>query len=236
MLVMDTSGSMRAKDVEPDRLSAARKSATSLVDKLPGPYRVGLVTFSDFAVQDAAPSTDHSPTKDALERMVADGGTAMGDAISRGLRAARVPVPRPDGNGTRILPAALVLLSDGANNAGALDPLDAANEARRLKIPVFTIALGTEEGVIVETNPFGFTRSRPVPPDKPTLRNIARITGGRYFAAPSAARLETIYENLGTRFSTRKVKQEVTSAFAGAALVLLLAGAILGLLRTGRLP
>ena len=139
-------------------------------------------------MQDAAPSTDHGPIKDALERMVADGGTAMGDAISRGLRAARVPVPRPDGKGTRVLPAALVLLSDGANNAGALRPEDAAAEAKRLRIPIFTIALGTEEGVIVETNPFGFTRSRPVPPDKPTLRAVARITGGRYFEAPSAER------------------------------------------------
>jgi Ca-activated chloride channel homolog len=234
MLVMDTSGSMRAKDVEPDRLTAARKSATTLVDKLPDPYRVGLVTFSDFAVQDAAPSTDHGPTKDALERMVADGGTAMGDAISRGLRAARVPVPRPDGNGTRVLPAAIVLLSDGANNAGALRPEDAAAEAKRLRIPIFTIALGTEEGVIVETNPFGFTRSRPVPPDKPTLRAVARITGGRYFEAPSAKDLQSIYNRLGTRLSSKPVKHEVTWGFAAGGLILLLGSVAISMSWFGR--
>jgi Ca-activated chloride channel family protein len=234
MLVMDVSGSMRAKDVEPDRLSAAKKSASSLVDKLPDPFRVGVVTFSDFAEQQAAPSTDHAPTKDALDRMVADGGTAMGDAISRGLRSARVPVPRPDGNGTRVLPAVMVLLSDGANNAGALEPLEAAQEARRLHIPIFTIALGTEEGVIVETNPFGFTRSRPVPPDKPTLREVARISGGRYFEAPSAKDLQSIYNRLGTRLSSKDIKHEVTWGFAAGGLVLLLGSAAMSVSWFGR--
>jgi Ca-activated chloride channel homolog len=236
MLVMDTSGSMRANDVDPDRLRAARKSARTLVDKLPKPFRVGLVTFSDFAEQQAAPSTDHAPVKDALDRMVADGGTAMGDAIARGLRAARVPVPRPDGKGTRVLPAVMVLLSDGANNAGALQPVDQAQEARRLHIPIFTIALGTEGGVIVETNPFGFTRSRPVPPDKATLREVARISGGRYFEAPSAKELQSIYSRLGTRLSAKQVEHEVTWGFAGGGLALLLAGGALSLAWFGRLP
>ena len=75
-----------------------------------------------------------------------------------------------------------------------------------------------------------------MPPDTVTLRDIAETTGGRYFAAPNAAKLESIYENLGTRFSTKKVKQEVTSSFAGAALALLLAACVLALLRMGRLP
>ena len=79
-------------------------------------------------------------------------------------------------------------------------------------------------------------KSVPVPPDNVTLRDVAETTGGRFFAAPSAARLESIYENLGTRFSTKKVKQEITSSFAGAALALLLAAAVLALLRMGRLP
>jgi len=234
MLIMDTSGSMQAKDVDPDRLTAAKKSAKSLVDKLPDPFRVGLVTFSDFAEQQAAPNTDHSPVNDALDRMVADGGTAMGDAISRGLRSTQVPVPRPDGKGTRVLPAVMVLLSDGANNAGALQPLDAAEEARRVHIPIFTIALGTANGVITETNPFGFTRSRSVPPDKVTLREVARISGGRFFEAPSAKDLQSIYARLGTRLSAKDVKHEVTWGFAAGGLVLLLAGATVSLGWFGR--
>jgi Ca-activated chloride channel homolog len=236
MLVMDTSGSMRAKDVEPDRLTAARKSATSLVDKLPGPYRVGLVTFSDFAVQDAAPSTDHGPTKDALERMVADGGTAMCDAISRGLRAARVPVPRPDGKGTRTLPAALVLLSDGANTAGVEDPITVAERARKLRIPIYTVALGTAAGYITHTRRDGTTWRESVPPDTATLQEIARETRGRYFQAADARRLTEIYRTLGTRLATRREKQEVTAAFAGGGLALLMFGMVAALARGGRLP
>ena len=103
--------------------------------------------------------------------------------------------------------------------------------AKKLKVPIYTIALGTQTGTL---NRGG--KAIPVPPDNVTLRDVAETTGGRFFAAPSAARLESIYENLGTRFSTRNEKQEVTAAFAGAALVLLLAGGILSLLRTGRIP
>jgi Ca-activated chloride channel family protein len=235
MLVMDTSGSMRATDVQPDRISAAEKSARQLVDKLPSPFRVGLVTFSDFAEQQAAPSTDHSPVKDALGRMVADGGTAMGDAIARGLRAARVPVAKP-GGGTRVLPAVMVLLSDGKNTSGSLDPLESAQEAKRLRIPIFAIALGTDEGEIVQSDPFGFTQRIPVPPDKPTLREIARISGGRYFEAPSAKDLQSIYGRLGTRLSAKQIKHEVTWGFAGGGLALLLVGGALSMSWFGRLP
>jgi Ca-activated chloride channel family protein len=128
------------------------------------------------------------------------------------------------------VPSVLVLLSDGKSERGS-DPVDVADQAKQLKIPIYTIALGTQNGVLNRNG-----KSIPVPPDNVTLRDIAETTGGRFFAAPSAARLEDIYANLGTRFSTKRVKQEITSAFAGAALVLLLAGAILSLLRTGRLP
>jgi Ca-activated chloride channel family protein len=237
MLVMDTSGSMRAKDVEPDRLTAARKSATSLVDKLPGPYRVGLVTFSDFAVQDAAPSTDHGPTKDALERMVADGGTAMGDALRRGIEAVRTPVANRDGSGTRRLPGVIVLLSDGKNTSGNTRPLDVARQAKALHIPIYAIALGTPSGRIELTDPFsGTTQTIAVPPDPDTLKQIATMTGGRFFETAKAADLKSIYANLGTRLSSKQEKREVTVAFAGGGLVLLLLGGGLSLAWFGRLP
>ena len=123
-----------------------------------------------------------------------------------------------------------MLLSDGKSERGN-EPVDIADQAKKLKIPIYTIALGTQSGTLNRKG-----RSVPVPPDTVTLRDIAETTGGRYFAAPSAAKLESIYENLGTRFSTKKVKQEVTSSFAGAALALLLAACVLALLRMGRLP
>ena len=88
--------------------------------------------------------------------------------------------------------------------------------------------------MIVETNPFGFTRSRPVPPDKATLREVARISGGRYFEAPSAKDLQSIYNRLGTRLSSKDVKHEVTWGFAAGGLVLLLGSAAMSMSWFGR--
>ena len=116
-MVTDVSGSMRATDVEPDRLSAAVEAGHALADKLPDKLRLGLVSFSDYAEQTVPPTTDREPVEDALDRLVADGGTAMGDALRRGIESARTPVPNENGSGSR-LPAVIVLLSDGKNTSG----------------------------------------------------------------------------------------------------------------------
>jgi len=235
VMITDTSGSMKADDVEPDRMTAAIRAAKTLVDRLPEEFRLGLVTFADYAEQQVAPTTEREPVEAALDRLVAVGGTAMGDAIRRGIEAARVPVPDEDGNGMRRLPAILVLLSDGKNTAGTADPLEMAQRARELRIPINTIALGTPEGEVEQLGPFGFTQRVRVPPDRATLREVARLTRGRYFEALSVEQAESIYEGLGTRLSSKPVKREVTAAFAGGALALILAGGALGLRWFGRL-
>jgi Ca-activated chloride channel family protein len=229
MMVTDTSGSMDATDVAPSRLSAAQAAARALAKKLPEQFRLGLVSFNNVAEQLVAPTTDRSQIAAALGGLKVHGSTAMGDGLQLGLQGARTKVRDISGR-TRPVPSVLVLLSDGKSERGS-DPVDVADRAKKLKVPIYTIALGTQQGVLNRNG-----RSVPVPPDTVTLRDIAETTGGRFFSAPSATRLEDIYANLGTRFSTKHVKQEITSAFAGAALVLLLAGAILSLLRTGRLP
>ena len=229
MLVADTSGSMDATDVSPSRLRAAQDSARALAKKLPEQFRMGLVSFNSVAEQLVAPTTDRSQIYAALDGLKVRGSTAMGDGLERGLESARTRVTDTSGRSRR-LPAVMVLLSDGKSERGA-EPVDVADRAKKLKVPIYTIALGTQSGTLDRGG-----RSIPVPPDNVTLRDVAETTGARFFAAPSAARLETIFENLGTRFSTRKEKQEITSAFAGGALVLLLAGGILSLLRTGRIP
>jgi Ca-activated chloride channel family protein len=229
MMVTDTSGSMDATDVSPSRLRAAQDAARALAKKLPEQFRLGLVSFNSVAEQLVAPTTDRNQVNAAIAGLKVRGSTAMGDGLELGLRSARTQIKDTEGR-LRRLPAVLVLLSDGKSERGA-EPVDVADRAKKLKVPIYTIALGTQAGTL---NRGG--RSVPVPPDNVTLRDVAETTGGRFFAAPSAARLETIYENLGTRFSTRNEKQEVTAAFAGGALVLLLAGGILSLLRTGRIP
>jgi Ca-activated chloride channel homolog len=236
VLVNDVSGSMRAEDVEPDRLTAAVESAKVLVDKTPDNFRLGLVTFSDYAQQIVAPTTDRGAVNGALERMTADGGTAMGDGLARGLETAQTPVPTQDGKGTRKLPAIMVLLSDGKQTLGIDDPLDIAAKARDARIPIYTIALGTQSGEVVQQDPFGFVQRIPVPPDKETLREIAQMTGGRFFEAVSTNDAEDIYGRIGTRLTSRPEKREVTVAFAGGAFALLLAGGALSLVWFGRLP
>ena len=236
MLVHDVSGSMRADDVEPNRLTAAIKSAKVLADTIPENFRLGLVTFSDYAEQIVAPTTDRGVVEAALDRMVADGGTAMGDGLQRGLQAARTPVPTEDGRGTRRLPAVVVLLSDGKSTAGGEDPLAVAEQAKRARIPVFTIALGTEGGEVVQRDAFGFEQRIPVPPDKDTLRRIAQLTGGRFFEAVSTDDAESIYERIGTRLTSKPEQREITAAFAGGGFLLLVLGGALSLAWFGRLP
>jgi Ca-activated chloride channel family protein len=236
VLVNDVSGSMRADDVKPSRLTAAVKSAKVLVDKTPDNFRLGVITFSDFAQQLVAPTTDRGAVRGALEGMVADGGTAMGDGLARGLQAAQTPVPTQNGQGTRRLPAIIVLLSDGQNTLGANDPLAVADQARKAHIPVYTIALGTQGGEVVQQDPFGFTQRIPVPPDKETLRQIAKTTGGRFFEAVSAKDAQQIYGRIGTRLTSKPEHREVTVAFAGGGFILLIIGGALSLVWFGRLP
>ena len=234
MMVTDISGSMNATDVEPNRLSAAVKSAKRLTDELPETFRLGLVTFSDFAEQRAAPSTDRTAVSSALDRLTAVGGTAMGLGLERGLEAAQTPVPNQDGTGTQRLPAVLVLLSDGKDTQGGVGPIEIAQRARKAGIPIYAIALGTPDGEVEVQDSFGLTTRIQVPPDTETLKEIARISRGRFYEAADSAKLEEIYAGLGTKLSSKEVKEEVTVAFAGGALLLLLLGGTLSTVWFGR--
>ena len=132
-------------------------------------------------------------------------------------------------------PAAVILLSDGFSTSGR-DPLEAAREARRKGVRVYTVSLGTPTGSIDVERRDGTVRRRPVPPDTQSLREIARVTKGRAFRAGDQIKLEEVYERLGEEVGTRKEKRQVTSAFAGGALLLLGAGGLMSLRFFGRLP
>jgi Ca-activated chloride channel family protein len=235
VMVTDTSGSMLAKDIKPDRLTAAKSAGRALADKLPRDFRLGLVSFGTTVSQLVEPTTDKARVKAGLQSLKFSGKTAMGDGLALGLDAARTPVTDPGTGLPRRLPAAIILLSDGANTVGQ-DPITVADRARKLKIPVYTVALGTQSGVLEHTAKDGTVTREPVPPDTATLQEIARTTHGRFYQASDAQKLADIYRGLGTRFSTKKEKQEVTSAFAGGGLVLLMAGMVVAMARGGRLP
>lgn len=252
VLSMDTSGSMTATDVRPSRMSAAQASARAFLDQLPRKFRVGVVSFSDSAQILAQPTTDRATVRDAISSMDAGGATAMGDGIVEALdlRARRsgsepqrgvAPTPGrvPGGNpsGARQPPLdAVLLLSDGYNTSGQVSPREAAARARALGIPVFTIALGTPEGVVPGRDRFGNLGLVPVPPDYDTLREIAETTDGEFFIAPDEDDLRRIYGELGSRIGFEKEKQEVTFAFAAGGLLLAAAAVGLSALWTGRFP
>jgi Ca-activated chloride channel family protein len=235
MLVFDTSGSMLATDVQPSRLAAAKLAGKTFANSVPDEFRIGVVGFGSTAQQLTEPTTDHARVKTTIDSLQVAGATAMGDALKLAISSARVPIP--DGlGGERRLPAAIVLLGDGASTRGE-DPIDVVQQTKKYKIPIYTVALGSQDGTLTHTDPnTGATSTEPVPPDLLTLQDIARDTGAQFFATTDARQLAAVYRNLGTRLTKTKEKRQVTSAFAGGAIVLLLAGAGFGLVRGGRLP
>jgi Ca-activated chloride channel family protein len=133
------------------------------------------------------------------------------------------------------LPAAIVLLSDGAQNRGVLQPLQAAANAKAAGIRVYTVALGTPGGQVS----FGFglyVNHIPVPPDPPTMRAIAKATGGKTFTARSATSAAHIYKSLGSSLGRQQKNRSIDSWFAAASAGLLLAAVGAGLLSESRLP
>jgi Ca-activated chloride channel homolog len=223
---------------------------------------VGLVTFSSEAETLVPPTTDREAVRQALATLNANGGTAMGDGLARALdviEAARqeatgggagptttldpggsaTPSPTTPDQGAEqpvvVPPAVTLLLSDGANSAGG-DPFIQAERARQLRVPVYTIALGTANGVLRQPNAFGGTRIQPVPPDPDSLARIAETTNGRFFEAPTSDNLTAVYDSLGSRIGFRLEEREVTVAFTAAGLLLLAAAGALRARRGARLP
>jgi Ca-activated chloride channel family protein len=230
VLATDISGSMTATDVEPNRIVAAREAGERLIDKLPDGARAGLLAFSQSADLLVPPTEDTERVRNALDGLRAQGGTAMGDAIERAARASR------EGSDNREAPATVVLLSDGASTTGEQTPTEAAAEARRLGVRVNTVALGTPDGEVEVPSPLGGTQRQSVPPDTETLQEVARTTGGRYFAAADAKELDNAFDDLGSRIGFRTERTEVTAGFAAGAMVLTLIAAGLSLRWFGRIP
>jgi len=250
VLVLDVSGSMNAVDVEPSRIAAAQDAANAFLDKLPDGFRVGIVTFAEAARVVLPPTADRDQAREAISDLYTAGGTAMGEGIALALQTIRdpeafgaepVPSQTPsDGVGAggdeEPIPAVMLLLSDGFNTLGSTEPMDAAQVAADTSVPIFTVALGTDDGFVDVFDQAGRLRRVEVPPDRETLSAIAELTGGEYFEATSDDQLTRVYEGLSSKIGFDTEKREVTWAFAGIAALLLMAGAGLSLHWFNRFP
>ena len=222
MLVTDHSRSMESDDVAPDRLAAAQEAANLFLDKLPKQVRAGIVTFSTAPDAVQAPTTDRDPVRQIINQQFPDGATATGDALAVALSSIESDRGTAKTKAGKRPAAAIVLLSDGKTTTGR-DPVGIAQLAGQAKVPIYTVSVGTEDGV-VSGGPFGGTYV-PVPPDPETLGQIAQESGGKAFTAQDKGKLTSIYKNLGSQLATKKRQREVTAAFAITGLVLLLGAA-----------
>ena len=221
ILAIDVSRSMKAKDVQPTRLDAARVAAKTFLDQVPEKFRVGVVSFATRAAVGVAPTEDRKLVTSALDTLKPGEGTAIGDAVALSL-----VVGQPKEPGAVDPPRAVVLISDGAQDGGRIAPGDAAARAKRRGVPIYTVLVGTQEGVVEETVTGGYRQIIRVPPNPETLQQVAKESGGEFFAAPDADGLQKVYEELGSRLGTKEEDREITDLFAALAAGLLLIGGV----------
>ena len=231
VLAMDTSRSMKADDVEPTRLDAARTASKTFLDEVPETVRVGGVSFATRAAVGVAPTEDRELVVTALDTLTPGEGTAIGDAVALSLR-----VGQPQGENVEAPPRAIVIFSDGARDGGRVDPADAAQQAKRRGVPVHTVLVGTPDGVVEEQLTGGFRRIIRVPPNPQTLEQVAATSGGTFFQAADADGLREVYEELGSRLGTREADREITDVFAAIAIALLLIAATTSVFLFRRVP
>jgi Ca-activated chloride channel family protein len=226
MLVTDHSGSMAANDVQPSRLTAAVNAANTFIGQLPRTVRVGAIAFSSSADAVQGPVANHGAARAIIDAQSPGGGTDTGDALQVALQLLH-------GGQANHPPSAIVLLSDGAANAGP-DPVTISRLARHERIPIYTVALGTPQGVLNNPDPLGAPVS--VPPDPQLMKQIARVSGARAFNAQSAGELSSIYKRLGSQLGSVSHSREITAVFAIAGLVLLVSAGAASVRGSGRLP
>jgi Ca-activated chloride channel homolog len=235
VLVLDTSGSMAANDAAPSRLGAAKLLADRYVQKLPHGYQMAVITFSDHSALVVPPTHDLVRVRAAIAgaRTRSD-GTALADAVARAVRVG-ASIRGSTGSPKRP-PAIVVVISDGGQTAGRTTPAQAAQLAKKARIPVTATLVGTQDGVVTQKLQGGYTERIQVPAQPNSLRVITSGSGGAYFGSPATADVKRVYDELGTRVGTRQKTIEVTAAAAGGGLAFMVVGALLSGLWFRRVP
>jgi Ca-activated chloride channel family protein len=239
ILAFDVSSSMKAKDLAPTRMTAAKRAARTFVANQPSSIRIGVVAFSDAGFVVQPPTRSHDEVLAAVARLSPRGGTALGKGILTSLGAvAGEPIALDRTaleNGARqpgihfLGSAAVILLSDGDNTA-ALDPLALAPVAAQAGVRIFPIGLGSPNGAVVDIGGFQVATAL----DANLLRGVARRSGGTYFGAGDAATLQKVYDTIDLRLTVAGRKTEITAIFAGAGLLCFLVAAGLSMRWYGR--
>jgi Ca-activated chloride channel family protein len=243
ILAMDVSGSMTATDVVPSRLAAAKKAALSFITAQPDNVDIGVVAFHQGGLEAALPTADHASASAAVRRLKAAGGTSLGDAILASLSAITHKTVTFGRNGSApnigFWPSAtIVLLSDGQNEGGAAgsstgtDPGTeaAAAVAEKAGVHIDTVGVGTATGTTVVVDGYHLFTAL----DTAALKSISQATGGTYHPASDAGELDGIASSINLRLTVTSQPLSLAGAFIALALVLLAAGAVLTVTRTGR--
>ncbi len=229
VLMIDVSRSMLETDIPPSRIEAAQAAALDFVQRLPRSTRVALVSFGNYATLVVPLTADRARVQDGIRNLSVQLRTQLGNGLMEGVRAVAgeqtaaaapaVPIT-PDPLRPDTLRAVGVLLTDGRASDG-IPPVEAAQEARRRGMRVYTVGIGTTaDPRTFRSGYFGVL-------DEPTLQTIASETGGEYFHAAETGRLRTIYRDLARVVGWERRPQEVTAVVAGIAMALLVASVAL---------
>lgn len=235
VMAIDTSLSMMATDVAPNRLDAARRAAKTFLDIIPPKINVGLVSFNGSADIVVRPTTDRLAVKQGIDTLELAERTAIGESIITSLKAVKLaPKARDD---TQPVPARIVLMSDGETTVGRPDSVG-IQAAKAAKVPVSTIAFGTDNGTITLPNPNGSGElvTQEVDVNTRALERIANDTGGKAFTAATAGELKKVYENIGSSVGFVVEFREIGLWFVGLALLMLFMSSAMSLLWFSRLP
>jgi len=245
ILAMDVSGSMAATDVAPSRLAAAKKAALSFINAQPGSVDIGVVAFHQGGLEAALPTADHATVSAAVRRLTVGGGTSLADAILASLSAItrRTVTVGRDGSAPAIgywPSATIVLFSDGQDEGGAASggtgtgaaagAAAAAAVAQKAGVHIDTVGVGTTGGTTVDVDGYHLFTAL----DEATLKSISQATGGTYHPASDASELDGIASSINLRLTVTNEPLPLAGAFIALALALLAAGAVLTVIRTGR--